>query len=55
MRRELYSRLGVDDTMTKVSEPMKNSSKTKSELDKALSELARREMRNTLIYAQDPG
>lgn len=55
MRRELYSPLGVDDTTTKVSEPMKISSKTKGEIDKALSELARREMRNTLIYAKDPG
>lgn len=55
MRRELYSPLGVDDTTTKVSEPMKISAKTKGEIDKALSELARREMRNTLIYAKDPG
>lgn len=55
MRRELYSAAGVDDTTTKISEPMKISAQTKSEIDKALSELARREMRNTLIYAKDPG
>ena len=55
MRRELYSAAGVDDTTTKISEPMQISAKTKSEIDKALSELARREMRNTLIYAKDPG
>lgn len=55
MRRELYSPLGVDDTTTKVSEPMQISAKTKGEIDKALAELARREMRNTLIYANDPG
>ena len=55
MRRELSSPLGVEDTQTKFSEPVKLSADEKYKIDQLLSEYMRREMRNTLIYMQDPG
>lgn len=56
MRRELVSDLGVDDTTVKNSgETIKLSRREKNEIDTALSELARREMRNTLIAMGAPG
>lgn len=55
MRREMVSPLGVEDSTTKFSEPMQLSSTEKAELDIALSEYARREMRNTLVYMKAPG
>lgn len=54
-RRELSSTLGVEDTTTKFSEPVKLSADEKYKIDQLLSEYMRREMRNTLIYMQDPG
>lgn len=55
LRREMTSPLGVEDSTTKFSEPVKLSAKEKYEIDQVLSEYMRREMRNTLIYMQDPG
>lgn len=54
-RRELSSTLGVEDTSSKFSEPVKLSADEKYKIDQLLSEYMRREMRNTLIYMQDPG
>jgi hypothetical protein len=50
MRRELVTDLGVDDTTVKnSSDTIKLSRGEKNEIDTALSEYSRREMRNTLI------
>src|SRR5690606_10234121 len=54
MRRELTSPLGVESTL-KFDEPIMLSAKEKYEVDRALSEYARREMRNTMVYMQTPG
>jgi hypothetical protein len=56
MRRELVTDLGIDDTAVKNSgDTIKLSRRQKNELDTALSEYARREMRNTLIAMKQPG
>lgn len=56
MRREMVSELGLDDTTLKSApETIRLSRKQKQQLDDELSELARREMRNTLINAGEPG
>lgn len=56
MRREMVSDLGVDDTTVKNSgETIKLSKREKKDLDLALSEYARREMRNTMIAQNVPG
>ena len=56
MRREMVTDLGVDDTTIKNSgDTIKLSRRQKNELDTALSELSRREMRNTLIAMKAPG
>jgi hypothetical protein len=56
MRRELVTDMGVDDTLIKNSgDTIKLSRRQKNEIDTALSEYARREMRNTLIAMKQPG
>ncbi len=56
MRRELVTDLGLDDTTVKGSrDTIKLSRKEKADIDTALSEYARREMRNTLIAMREPG
>lgn len=55
MRREMVSELGMEDTSTKVGGEIKLTSKEKADLDEALSEYARREMRNTLVAMGAPG
>lgn len=55
MRREMVAPVGVENSETKFSEPVKLSAEEKYKSDTLLSEYIRREMRNTLIYMQDPG
>ncbi len=55
MRREMVTPLGLSDTTTKTSPELKLTAKEKTDLDEALSEYARREMRNTLVAMQAPG
>lgn len=55
MRREMVTPLGLTDTTTKTSPELKLTAKEKTSLDDALSEYARREMRNTLVAMQAPG
>jgi len=55
MRREMVSPLGMEDTTTKAGGEIKLTSREKADLDEALSEYARREMRNTLIAMGAPG
>jgi hypothetical protein len=56
MRRELYSDLGVENSMKGMeTEPFMLSAKEKADVDELFSELARREVRNTLIYSKAPG
>ncbi len=56
MRRELVTAIGLDDTTVKNSgDTIKLSRREKNELDTALSEYTRREMRNTLIAMRAPG
>lgn len=55
MRREMVSELGLEDTTTKIGDTIKLSATEKQQLDDALSEYARREMRNTLIAEAAPG
>ena len=55
MRRELGGELGLDDTTTKTSEAFRLTRRERLEADTALSEIIRRETRNTLVYAKSPG
>lgn len=55
MRREMVTDLGLADTTTKTSDPLKLTAKEKTDLDRALSEYTQREMRNTLVAMQAPG
>lgn len=55
MRREMVSPLGIENTQTKFSESIKLSAREKAQVDTALSEFIRREIRNTLIYMDAPG
>lgn len=55
LRREMVSELGVDDTSTKYSEPFKLTAREKRDADKVLSEIVRRETRNTLVMTKTPG
>lgn len=55
MRREMVSELGLEDTTTKAGGSIALTSREKADLDEALSEYARREMRNTLIAMGAPG
>lgn len=55
LRRELVSSQGVEDTSTKVGEPIVLTASAKAKVDEELSEYARREMRNTLIFMNAPG
>lgn len=54
MRRELPTELGLEDTGLAGGEIVL-SSKEKAEVDEVLSEIARREVRNTLVAAKAPG
>ena len=56
MRRELYSDLGVENTMKGFEEePLMLSAKEKADVDNLLSEYARREVRNQLVFMKAPG
>lgn len=54
MRRELPTELGLEDTGLAGGEIVL-SSKEKAEVDEVLSEIARREVRNTLVASKAPG
>lgn len=55
MRREMVSETGIDDTSTKYSEPFKITAREKRDADRLLSEIVRRETRNTLVMTKTPG
>lgn len=56
MRRELYSDLGVENSGPGgETDPFMMSASEKASVDTAFSELARREVRNSLIYMKAPG
>lgn len=56
MRRELYSDLGVENSGPGGTDsPFMLSAKEKADVDNVLSELARREMRNALVFMKAPG
>lgn len=56
MRRELYSDLGVENSFKGMEDsPIMMSASEKAKIDDALSELARREVRNSLVYMKAPG
>lgn len=56
MRREMASELGLGDTTIKdMPESFQMSAKQKQQVDEVLSEVARREMRNTLIATKQAG
>lgn len=55
MRREMVSELGLEDTTSAYSEPIKLTASEKAKVDEVLSEFIRREVRNTLIYMRTPG
>lgn len=55
LRREMRSDLGVESTMTDYDQPIMLTAREKREVDHLLSEIARREMRNTLIMQDVPG
>lgn len=56
LRRELFSNLGVENTGPGGTEdPYMLSAKEKHDVDELLSEYARREVRNSLIYMKAPG
>jgi len=55
MRREMVSPLGLADTTTKFTGAIQMTADEKAAVDEALSEYARREMRNTLIAMGAPG
>lgn len=55
MRRELYSDLGVEYTGIGGGDPLRLSAKEKAKVDETLSEYARREVRNAMVYMKSPG
>lgn len=56
MRRELYSNLGVENTGPGGElDPFMMSAKEKASVDELLSEYARREVRNSLVFMKAPG
>jgi hypothetical protein len=56
MRRELYSNLGVENTGPGgEDDPFMMSAKEKADVDEILSEYARREVRNSLVFMKAPG
>lgn len=56
MRRELYSDLGVENSAPGGElDPFMLSAKEKADVDNLLSEYARREVRNSLVFMKAPG
>lgn len=55
LRREMLSPLGVENTFSPASDPIKLTAREKAEVDELLSEYARREVRNTMIYQSAAG
>lgn len=55
IRREMVSELGVEYTGPGGGDGLKLSATEKARVDEVLSEYARREVRNTLVYMKTPG